>query len=838
MKIIVRSFVVFIFLISIVSSLYAQSASTGTVTGTVTDSKSNKPVDFATVALVKRSDNKTVKAAQTDLQGNFRLENIPFDTYTLKISFVGYEPFAKENITLTAANPNYDAATVKLNMSATNVLQEVVVQSERSAIQLGLDRKVFSVKESLVSEGGTATDLLANVPSVSVDIDGNVSLRGADNVRVLIDGKPSAIGGGNIANILQSLPASAIESIELITNPSSKYDPEGQSGIINIVLKKNRKIGLNGSLSLTAGSYDSYNASSNLSYRDTKVNLYGNYSYRTGNRVGGGFNNTTYLNSDRLINNNTDSRRENSNHTFKLGSDFYLNPKTTIGVSGNVSLRNGESNEGINYLYENIPDISGSSLRTTVGEDTDEGYDLNLDFTRQFKRKGENLTANFQFGQDKEDGSERFNQNFYTPAGVIRDTVDRRITDNKEFTTNYNFQVDYTLPFTERQKLEAGYRTTIRNDEESQFSESFDPSQNRFQPDVNLTNDFFLDDIVHAVYTNYQNQLTDKFGFQVGLRAEQAYLNTNYVGLNSGSVKGKLDYLRLYPSLFITNKMTEDQQLQLSYTRRVNRPRGWQVNPFMDIDDPNNIRVGNPNLRPEDIHSFELSYIKYWNAFTLTSSAYFRQVNDVVQSIRSLVVDYNINNPANAINGIADSSTIMQFFNLSKNRASGLELIARADIVKGFNLTGNVNLYHTRFEGNPQYKIQSRSGFNWNANLTGNLQLPNNISAQFNTHYMAPRVSPQGRTREMFGLDAGLRYDFMKNKAAAISLNMRDVFNTRRWAQYTETVDLIQESERRFQGRMFNLTLSYRFGKQDLNQRSRKREQQQDEPREEEESFK
>ncbi|HEY0897758.1 MAG TPA: TonB-dependent receptor, partial [Sphingobacteriaceae bacterium] len=759
MRVCRQSFAVFILLFSIAVNSFAQNS--GSITGKVVDSQSNKPVDFATVALIQKTDNKTVKVAQTDLQGNFKIESVPFNTYILKISFVGYQPFTKENLTINSQKPMFEAGVIRLTVSGSNMLQEVVVQSSRNAIKLGLDRKVFDVNESLVSAGGTATDLLANVPSVSVDLDGNVSLRGADNVRVLIDGKPSAIGGGNIANILQSLPASAIETIELITNPSSKYDPEGQSGIINIVLKKNRKVGLNGSLALSAGSYDNYNANSSLSYRDKKVNLYGNYSYRTGARIGGGFNNTTYLNSNRLINNNTDSRRENSNHTFKLGADYYLDSKTTVGLSGNVSLRDNKQREDINYLFENIPDQNGSSLRNTTGEETDQGYDLNMDFSRQFKRKGENLTANFQFGQDKEDGAQRFNQNFFTPTGTLRDTIDRRLTDNDEFTTNYNIQLDYTLPFSESQRLEAGYRTTIRKEEESQFSQSFDPEADQFFTDVNLTNDFYLDDIVHALYTSYQNQFTKKFGIQAGLRAEQAYLNTNYVGLGTGSTKGKLDYLRLYPSIFLTNKFTEDQQLQLSYTRRVNRPRGWQINPFMDMADPNNIRVGNPNLRPEDIHAFELSYIKYWNSFTLTSSTYFRQVNDVVQGIRSLVVDYN-NNSATPVSGIADSSTIMQFFNLSRNRASGIELISRADISKGFNLTGNFNLYYTQFEGNDAYKISGRKGVNWNANLTGNFQFPKNISAQFNTHYMAPRVSPQGRTKEMFGMDAGLRYDFMK----------------------------------------------------------------------------
>ncbi|HEY0896048.1 MAG TPA: TonB-dependent receptor, partial [Sphingobacteriaceae bacterium] len=310
-----KSLAVFILLFSVVLTSVAQ---TGTVSGKIVDSKTGKPVDFASVALVIPSENKTIQATQTDMQGNFRLENIPFSTYTLKASFVGYQPIARPDIVVSAQSPAVNMGELRLTGSEKNMLQEVVVQSGRNAIKLGLDRKVFTVEESLVSAGGTATDLLANVPSVSVDIDGNVSLRGADNVRVLIDGKPSAIGGGNIATILQTLPASAIETIELITNPSSKYDPEGQSGIINIVLKKNRKVGLNGSLALTAGSYDNYNANTSLSYRDKKVNLFGNYSYRAGSRLGGGFNNTTYLNSDRLIFNNTDSRRENNNHTFKL----------------------------------------------------------------------------------------------------------------------------------------------------------------------------------------------------------------------------------------------------------------------------------------------------------------------------------------------------------------------------------------------------------------------------------------------------------------------------------------------------------------------------------------
>ena len=800
-----------------IPEIQVQQVADGKIAGKVTDSKTKLPVDFATVALINNADSQTVKVSQTDLQGNFKLESIAYGNYTLKISFVGYQPFAKDTLQISAEQREIDLGTILLIPGKTNVLKEVVVQAERNAIQLGIDRKIFSVDQSLVSQGGSATDLLANVPTLSVDMDGNVSLRGTDNVRVLIDGKPSAIGGGNIAQVLQSLPASAIETIELITNPSSKYDAEGQSGIINIVLKKNKKIGLNGSVSVSAGSYDNYNASTNLSFRNDKVNLYGNYNYRSGNRIGGGFNNTRFFSGNGLVDNSTESKRTNLNNSFKIGGDYYINPKTTIALSGDFDFRNNKNNEDLSYLYQNIPDQNGSSFRTTDRNEEDTGYDLSLDFNRDFKRKGENLVANISFGQDKEAGIQNFNQNFFNSDGVPRDTVDRRINNSGEFSTSYNFQLDYTLPIKENQKVEAGFRSSIRNNDETQISDYYNQGSGMHIRDYNLSNNFQMKDIVHAVYTNYQNQLTDKFGVQVGLRAEQANLNTIYQGVDAttlslNSKEGKLDYFRIYPSIFFTQKLSDEQQLQLSYTRRVNRPRGWQVNPFRDISDPNNIRVGNPGLKPEDIHSFEFSYINYWKSITLTSSIYYRQVNDVVEGIRQRTTDNN-------------AATITQFFNLSRSRATGFELISKADITKGFSLTGNANFFYNRFDGNEEFNIGSSNGFNWNANLTGIFQFPKNISAQFNVNYMAPRVGAQGRSREMYGMDAGLRMEVLKNRVGSISLNARDIFNSRKWGQTTETFDFIQDSERRMQGRMFNLTFSYRFGKQDIDQKNREEQE-------------
>lgn len=815
----------FLCLLGIAFNTYAQTgsfASGSEVSGKILDSKTNQPVDFATVLLFAGSARQPIKSAQSDVDGSFKISGVAPATYILKVSFLGYQPFSSDSLKISSANP-VSLGVIKLNPSKSTVLNEVVIEAERNSIQLGIDRKVFNVNQSLVSEGGSATDLLANVPSVSVDIDGNVNLRGTSNVRVLIDGKPSSIGG-NIAQVLQSLPASAIESIELVTNPSSKYDPEGQSGIINIVLKKNKKIGLNGSVSASAGSQNNYNASTNLSYRDGKVNLYGNYSFRNGNRIGGGFNNTQYLNTSGLVNNVSESTRSDINNTFKLGADYYFNPKTTLGLSGNVNLRDNNSSEDLNYLVRNITNQNGSSFRTSDREGNSSGYDLSLDFSRQFEKKGHGFTANFSFGQSSDDDVQDFNQNFFTIEGTLRDSIDKRINNNSEADANYNIQLDYSLPLSAKQKFETGFRGTLRTNEESQFSQVYSELNDDLNTDYAQSNDFHLDDQVYAAYATYQNQLTDKFGVQVGLRAEQAYLNTEFKPFGAtldDMVEGKLDYLRVYPSVFLTQKLNNDQQLQISYTRRVNRPRGWQINPFTDVSDPNNIRMGNPGLKPEDINSFELSYIKYFKAVTFTSSAYFRQVNDVVEGIRLPVPDNN-------------AATITQFFNLTRSRSSGLELISKIDFTRSFNLTSNVNLFYSQFKGNERFDIKSSDGFNWNANLTTNFNLIKNLSGQFNGNYRAPRVGAQGRSKEMYAMDAALKLDILKNKTGSLSFNVRDILNSRKWGQTTETAFFIQESERRMQGRMATLTFSYRFGKQDLGLR-RKNDREQQEQRSEEE---
>lgn len=801
------------------AQVFAQSGK-AKITGVLKDAQTNETIPFATAVLINKATKANAKVAQTDVNGAFTMTDVPAGTFTFKISFVGYQTMVRDNITITANSGTINFGEIKMNASKGNVLSEVTVTGQKAAMQMGIDKKVFSVDQSLVSEGGSAGDLLQNVPSVSTDIDGNVSLRGSSGVKVLIDGKPSLIAGGNVAQILQSIPASSIESVEVITNPSAKYDAEGQSGIINIVLKKNTKLGFNGSAALTAGNRDNYNANTNLSFQNSKVNLYGNYSYRYGNRLGGGFQDITYLNSTNstaFANQNTSTNSLDKGHNVKAGLDYYLAPKSVLSLSGGFNNRVNDRDEliNINQLGTALnPVLLSNRNNATTGDGN--SYDLNLDFNQKFKKPKEELTFNFGYSNGTNNNYQTYNTNVTNLNGntVNLNPSLQRITNTGD-NTNYNIQLDYTLPLGKAGKMEAGYRSQIRLGNNDQYADSVLVNTNVYVQNNKLINDFNSKDQVHALYLNYQNQIKD-FGYQLGLRAEDARLDTYLQGYQNNILtgnEGNIHYKRLYPSVFLTQKLKGEQQLQLSYTRRVNRPRPWDTNPFLDVSEPLNYRAGNPNLLPEDVHSFELGYSKYWKKVTLTSSLYFRQTNDVIQRVRS----------------VPDASGIITTTpqNLTQQINSGLELIGRFDLIKDLNFTTNVNLYQSKFDGDERFNIADRSGFSWNANLTANLTVAKNVSLQMRGDYRAPEVMAQGRRNAMYGLDAGAKYDF-PNKKASLSFNVRDVFNTRRWSMTTDDNFTYIDFQRRMQGTMGNLTFSYRFGKNTFNFNKKKKDDQQD----------
>lgn len=798
--------------------LFAQNVA---IKGKVLQQDSVSPSVGASVSLLSSANNAYLRGQQTDANGEFSIEGVAPGSYNLQITSIGFEPYTRSNVVVQAGE-DIDLGRIVL-LEQGELISEVVVQGQVPDLEIGIDKKVFDVSQSMVSVGGSAQDVLGDVPTLQVESDGNISLRGSSDVRILVDGKESAMAGSDINAFLQSLPADAIEKVEIMTNPSAKHDAEGQSGIVNIILKKNTRTGLNGSVNASGGSYGNANVGVTLNYRPGRFNYFGSYNFSRRNRVGGGFNDNTQLfdgevrDSSARTYTNEESSRLGYNHTIRLGTDFYATDKTTVSLGANLSIRDNERTNDINYQYWNIPSYGESAFRNTQQFEDDLGLDLQLDFRQEFNREGEELMANISYGTDTEDGTNNFHQTY---ASGINDLIRNNTTTEKG--RNWNLQLDYTLPFAENHKFEAGYRSMIRTSEDTQFSELMDSVTQTLQPDYRVSNNFDMTSAVHAVYANYQRKLTDRLGAQIGLRAEQASLNSTYYSIDPSipederATEGKLDYFRLYPSVFLSYDVGEGQsdKVQLSYTRRVQRPRGWQVNPFLDISDEQNYRQGNPNLLPQDVHSFELGYSKFYEHWNFVSSVYYRRVNDLFMPF--LYPDSAISD----IVGDRNNVTYSRWENVADDNSMGIELISKVNIFSWWDVTGNANIFHSKMVPKAGFDVRSTNSFNWHANLMTNLKFTPTLSAQLRGNYRSGRKTLQGEMKPMRGMDLALRKELWNNRAN-VMLNVRDLFNSRRFEMENYLPDQRVHFAHRWMKRTFTLSFSYRFGIQDFGRRDR-----------------
>lgn len=792
--------------------LFAQK---GGIETTIINQATNDPIIGASASLLEQSNQDYVQGAQSDAEGKLVFSDVDFGTYTIRITYVGKEDVLIKNIRVS--RPEVMRLAQVSMIDDGELIEEVVVEGRAPEMRLGIDKKIFDVSQSLVSVGGSASDLLENVPTLDVDADGNISLRGSNSVKILIDGRESAMAGSNITALLQSLPANSVDKVEIITNPSSKYDAEGQSGIVNIVLKKNIRTGLNGSVTLSGGSYDNYSGGVDLNYRDGKFNFFGGYNYANRNRPGDGFNDNTELidgiieeHSARTVS-TSENTHKGKNHTFRLGTDWYATSKTTFSLGANASIRDNSRRSDIDYHYFNVPNLGSSAQRTSRQYEDDFGIDLTLDFKQELYREGEEITANITYGSAKEDGDNDFYQTYANGRADFR-----RQNVTKEVGKNWNFQADYVLPLGEDHKFEAGYRSVVRNSEDGQWSEVFDTVANEFIPDYSISNDFNLKNSVHSLYMNYQRKLTDKIGIQVGLRGEQTYLKSTYYNLDPDAPvdqkmnRGNQNFFRLYPSAYLSYGVgNTDDKVQLSYTRRVRRPRGWQVNPFINVNDEINYRQGNPDLLPEDIHSFELSFAKFYNNWNFISSAYYRRSSDIMSPF--------LRDPEEIADIVGDRSnvTYSRWENVSKQDAMGLELISKVSFTRWWDMTANVNVFYDKTMPYAEFYTKDVENFSWNGNVNTNVKITKSTTLQARGFYSAPRKWLQGRMRAMTGMDVAVRQDVLAGKGSLV-FNVRDVFNSRKFRMENYLPTQFIQMENRWMRRMFSLSFSYRFGTQDL----------------------
>ncbi|MFD2600222.1 TonB-dependent receptor domain-containing protein [Sphingobacterium corticis] len=799
---------------------FLQAQQKAQVRGVVVDAETKSPVNGASVQLLTQATQSYLRGTQAADDGKFSIQNIDPSTYTIRVSNVGYNDYTQDNVRFPAGQ-QLQMDTIFLHTES-KVISEVTVQGKTPSMQIGIDRKIFDVSQSLVSAGGTASELLANVPTLQVDQEGTVSLRGSSAVRILIDGKESAMAGSDIGALLQTLPAEVIDKVEIMTNPSSKYDAEGQSGVINIVLKKNARIGFNGSANVSGGSFGNAMAGVTLNYRDNKFNHFGNYNFNRRVSRSDGYNRNTIRavgdSLERGIFADNESRRTGLNHTLRLGTDYFMTEKTTLSLAGNLSLRDNDRRQELAYTYLNFPENGTSGSRVSQQYEDDLGLDLQFDFRRKLRQEGEEITANLSYGYSTEDGINDFNEIF---QGSRPDIL--RQNQTTEMGRNWNAQIDYVLPLGENHKFETGYRSIIRSSEDSQLSFVNRDGVNNLMPDYFLSNRFDLKNEVHALYANYQRMLTSKLGAQLGLRAEQMNLNSTYYDLDpttpvdERATDGGFDFLRLFPSAYLTYEVgNQGDKIQLSYSRRVRRPQGWQVNPFISAADEQNLRQGNPNLRPEDIHAAEMGYSKSFDKWNFVSTLFYRRTNDMINPLQ--LDPSSVDLPQEFQN-----ASYFRWENVGQSNDLGLELISKVDVAPWWDITANANLFNNRISPTIDGAGLNRvNTINWDGNLTTNVKFMPTLSLQARGDYRSGRDRPQGYMNSMWGVDMAIKKDVLKNRGSVL-LNVRDVFNSRFFEMESYLPDRTIEMGNRWNRRMITLTFTYRFGIQDLFKRDENR---------------
>ncbi|MEQ9423746.1 MAG: TonB-dependent receptor [Cyclobacteriaceae bacterium] len=775
-------------------------AQTGKLSGTVIDIEDGSPLQFVSVGLFDQSDSSLVTGGVTDVAGQFSI-NLKDGLYYAQIEFLSYEDEVVKNIKVTNGQA-VDLNTIQLKI-ASSYLEEITVKGERTQMELALDKKIYNIGTDLSNLGGTATDILDNLPSVQVDVEGNVSLRGSENVRILIDGKPSGLVGLSSNDALRQLNGNMVERVEIVTNPSARYDAEGEAGIINIVLKKEKAKGINGSFVVNTGWPHNHGGSMNLNLRREKFNFFTNLgaSYRKNPGGGGGrqefgepIEKVTIIDRDR--------ERGGINYTARFGSDIFLNDYNTLTLA--FLYRFSDENNDFNTFYsDHYPQDNLDSLTERLGVETegDENLEYSINYTRTFEKKDQKLSFDFQYqnNNELEDGS--LVENSGVTGNLMTNQVQQSIND--EIEERWMTQGEYLHPFQDEGLFETGFRFTDRlvgND----YVVEDQSEQGVFVVDSAFTNDFEYREKVFAAYSIIGNKL-NRMSWQLGLRYEMTDLTTV---LKTTDERNHQNYHNLFPSAFVTYNLTDQQSLQASYSRRIRRPRGRFLNPFAQIFDNRNFRVGNPNLRPVYTDSYELGYLLNLNNSSIYGGVYYRHANGVYQRIRIVTGEITFQRP----------------YNITEQNDVGAELNFSHEFATWYNLNGNMNLFHSITNaGSVMFDEQliefdKVSATSFSGRLNNNFKIAKSISAQVNVSYRAPRNTVQGKRFSMTSVDLGFSRDVMKGNGT-LSLSIRDLFNSRKYRGEVFSDGYYERSDFQWRRRSGQLTFTYRLNQK--KQRSR-----------------
>lgn len=768
------------------------------LSGKVLEFGTNLPIEFAAVSIYRLPKDTLIGGIVTNAEGLFELERLRPGKYKLDIAFMGYKKLVIDTLILHKEEErNLGALYLESNEK---VLKEVTIETQQDMVKNTIDKKVFDAEKLAIANGGSANDVLTQVPTVSVDIDGNISLRGSGNVTILIDGRPSGMSGAGRAGVLSGIPASAIESVEVITNPSAKYDPDGMSGIINIVLKKNKLQGTNGNITLSAGTNNKYNGNIAYNFRKNKVNFYSNYSFRYNERFGrGDVQRTTYAGDSAIYliqKNNSDN--SNRNHSAKIGMDYNISKLATIGLNATMNYENKSDFEKLeNYSENETQQLASAFNRYSKNPSEGLSQDYNLNYRQKFKNQKQLLSVESNYSINQNLSVSKYQQeNFWENYKEINPYwFYQNNNSNTNFSINSN-TLDFESPLFKNGKIESGLKNTNRVIDNDFYSETFNNNSNNFISDDSLNNRFIYHENIYAAYTSF-GQSIGKWSYKTGLRAEQANTKSTLVNNDSSYVN---NYFNVFPTAFINRKINDKQEIQLNYGRRINRPGTRQLSPFTDYSNPLILRTGNPYLNPEYTHNIELSYLYNFKKINFSTTLFYRRTNDLImRNIR--VNEYN--------------QTIVTFTNLGSSENTGIETVSRIELFKWWNLTLNLNGFQTVIKGTNQDGEINTSNLSWNAKFLSNMILKKGWSLQSSGSYNARNIMAQGTILPMSQVDFALKKDILKNKGT-LTIGVTDLFDQMRFRINTSGSNFTQSAERKRETRIATFTFNYRFGSGDF----------------------
>lgn len=768
-------------------------------------------MEYVTVRLFLEKDSSLITGIYSDSEGKFLFDKLVQGAYYVKITFAGFLANSSETVTITSNLKVLNLGTISMELDKTLQIGQVDVVGQASILSAGIDKKVYNVAEDMSVKGGTANDVLKNIPSVDLDQDGRIMLRGDGAVTVLIDGRPSSLSGGNGKTLLDALPAGSIERIEIVTNPSAKYDPDGTSGIINIVLKKNKLKGFNGLLNANIGSgnLNGGNVADggfSLSYRNSFFNIYGSYN---GRYLDGYRNNTSYIrqtfinDSISILDQNRTGTDLNAGNTARFGVDFTLKNRKSISFSSTGSAgRRDRTGDLWNGVKDSNEALLSLGRRESYDPSQQHNYDFNANFKQDFKdsRGSFVLDANQSIGMESIQGY--YLQRYYGIDSVLDGSLplNQRLF-NQEKNNITSIQADFTYLWPAKlMRSEFGAKTIIRKQEVNTYSETYDYSTISYFEDTLANFLYRYNEKIFSAYAIFGQQL-NKFKYQGGVRVEKAYQIPNLV---SDSIEIINDYFNFFPSAHLKYALTPKSEIGLSYSRRITRASSGDLNPFTAYSDPFNLRRGNPYLQPEFINSYDLAYSSEGTKLHFSAAIFYRHTVDAISRIK---VFYD------------DNSSAVTFANIGQSHSFGNELIASYKPTKWWRNTLSTNINYIQYQ--TSNALWNRNGFNWNVKYIGSVDFwKKTATLQLNVNYIAPRITVQGTAQRRGSVELSFDKKFNDGKWT-VGTRVSDIFNRQGFYMEVKQLNIYQVTEFKWLTRRVYLTVAYKFGKLEMGNKSK-----------------